>query len=75
MGLKAALVSILRNKIGQGQQPAVLSTVAAGGSGLHLHEIGQNPDGAGYTAAGRSEPVAQVLERVTVRLSQALVLC
>lgn len=75
MGLKAALVSILRKIEGQGQQAAVLSAVAAGGSGLHLHEIGQNPDRAGYTAAGRSEPVAQVLERVTVRLSQALVLC
>lgn len=53
----------------------MLSAVAAGGFGLYLHEIGQNPDKAGYAVAGRSEPVAQVLERVTVRLTQALVLC
>lgn len=50
--------------------------MAEGEAGLCLCENGQNPGTAGYTAVGRSEPVAQVPETVTVRLiTHALVLC
>lgn len=50
--------------------------MAEGEAGLCLCENGQNPGRAGYAAVGRSEPVAQVPETVTVRLiTHALVLC
>lgn len=38
------------------------------GLGCTCMKLARTQTGAGYTAAGRSEPVAQVLERVTVRL-------